>query len=389
MLSKSAKLAALESEEDSELDDSDEKPDDSDEDGLFKGSIQYRGKVMSNVSGHKKCLTKSTPFWNPPWPESQKAMPWCDSWQYTRFDSSLMPALPDEYIDPMYPDDGAGPDETGITFNKQMAALLSARLDHYADVCVIDREAKWVPAYDVTGDELPRAIRPYYGDSEWRRSFQACFERLRDRLYHGFMPMPNCIGEEVALYIVLDWIKNTGTIDSDHWSYYADALQIEYDGVCDGIPDGHEDTFTELYDQLVEMMESRNFIEREDFEIRDSWTSLFFRGIGYSPFDWFFPFDKKQGASYGKSCKVTAKSKSSSQHLRTKMAKKATSKKPALKTTPAPITKKKPKVQLEAVGKKACGYCGQPGHNRRTCHERFTTGSDGAVRTTTVRRKGL
>lgn len=68
-------------------------------------------------------------------------------------------------------------------------------------------------SFDNVRAVLPGSARQFFPEvldgtsANWRKSFQQCYFRIYVRLRNGQMPTPNCIGEEVVLHTLFDYVE--------------------------------------------------------------------------------------------------------------------------------------------------------------------------------------
>ena len=105
----------------------------------------------------------------------------------------------------------------------------------------------------ISHPRLPKVARPFFKTSEkWRLAFRDCYVRIGLRLQNGLAPTPNCVGEEMAFFNIMDRVP-------DAFCDYEDDDYEEYDALPDYPRDEDYDCVKDmavLDDDVLELFET-------------------------------------------------------------------------------------------------------------------------------------
>jgi len=104
---------------------------------------------------------------------------------------------------------------------------------------------------------LPKVARPFFKTSEnWRLAFRDCYVRIGLRLQKGLDPTPNCTGEEMAFYNIMDRVP-------DAFREYEDGYE-EYDALPNYPNDDDYDDYQHVSQMAVVEDEVLMLFETDD-----------------------------------------------------------------------------------------------------------------------------
>lgn len=124
----------------------------------------------------------------------------------------------------------------------------------------------------------------------WRRQAARCFDDLATDLEAGELPVPRCVGEEMALRLMLSWARDTA----------ADDQELLAQTVA-GLPKHREDyDWDMLFEWLFQDDDLSTLFnpEEDGIEDPDAATNQFLGMGDYRPhawFDWFLNVDPRDG----------------------------------------------------------------------------------------------